>query len=150
MIARKRGSRGVSLSDCWAGTSRHMETRQLFQSRRLFSSFHAFKRRRLNRNSAIVFLLAVVSVAGCKEASPPVTDVTKTPWLDPQSQIKGLKDGDYRIRGLSALNLGKMGAKAADAIPELERLSRDDPNERVRENAGQAVEKIRAATTNPK
>jgi len=94
-------------------------------------------------------LLAVVAIAGCEKTSPPVTDVTAMPWLDPRSQIKGLKDNDYRIRGLSAFNLGNMGPKAEEAIPELERLSRDDPNERVRENSRQAVEKIRAAKTKP-
>ena len=64
---------------------------------------------------------------------------------DPQSQIEGLKNSDVRIRGISAFNLGNMGAKAADAIPVLEKLAKDDANPKVRENARLALEKIRAA-----
>jgi hypothetical protein len=97
-----------------------------------------------------VLLVAAASIYGCEESTPPVTDAAQAPWLlDPQSQINSLKNSDYRIRGLAALNLGKMGAKASDAIPELERLVRDDPNERVRMNASEALEKIRGATIRP-
>jgi hypothetical protein len=38
-----------------------------------------------------------------------------------------------------------MGAKAADAIPELEKLASSDSNPKVRENARLAIEKIRGA-----
>jgi hypothetical protein len=38
-----------------------------------------------------------------------------------------------------------MGAKAVDAIPELEKLAKDDASPKVRENARLAIEKIRAA-----
>ena len=65
--------------------------------------------------------------------------------LDPPLQIKNLKNGDPRIRGLAAFNLGNMGSKAADAIPELERIAQSDSEQRVRENAKEALEKIRAA-----
>jgi hypothetical protein len=94
-------------------------------------------------------LLAFAIVGGCDNAPPPVVDPAKTPWLDPESQIEGLKNSDFRIRGLSAFNLGNMGPRAAGAIPELERLAKDDPKEKVRENAAEALEKIRAAAGEP-
>ena len=97
---------------------------------------------------AVALLLSLASVVpGCEKSPPPVTDPAKAPWLlDPQSQIDGLKNDDYRIRGLSAFNLGNMGALAADAVPELEKVARDDPNAKVRANAREAIDKIRAAT----
>jgi hypothetical protein len=89
----------------------------------------------------------VVVTGGCEKAPPPVTDPTKAPWLlDPNSQINGLKNSDHRIRGLSAFNLGQMGAKAVDAIPLLEEIANDDPDPKVRENAHEAIDKIRAAS----
>jgi HEAT repeat protein len=86
--------------------------------------------------------------AGCgRSAPPPITDPAKAPWLlDASVQIEGLNDRDYRIRGLSAFNLGNMGAKAEHAIPILEKLATDDPNTKVRENAREALEKIRGAS----
>ena len=91
-------------------------------------------------------LLVVFSTIGCDNSPPPPTDPAKAPWLlDPQSQIEGLKNSDVRIRGISAFNLGNMGAKAAGAIPELEKLAKDDANPKVRDNARLALEKIRAA-----
>ena len=122
-----------------------MEARPLFQCCRWPSSFHASKRGQFSRNFATVMLLAAASISGCKKSPPPVTDPAKMPWLDPQSQIKGLKDDDYRIRGLSAFNLGNMGAKATDAISELKRLAKDDPEPKVRERAKEAIDKIRSA-----
>jgi len=92
-------------------------------------------------------LLVVLMIGGCEKAAPPVTDPAKAPWLlDPELQIEGLKNEDFRIRGLSAFNLGNMGALAADAVRDLEMLANDDPNPNVRENAREAIDKIRAAT----
>jgi hypothetical protein len=96
-----------------------------------------------------LLLLSLGSVVGCKQAPPPTADPAKTPWLDPKSQVEGLKNSDFRIRGLSAFHLGNMGARATDAIPELDRLAKDDPNVKVRENAAEAVAKIRAASGEP-
>jgi HEAT repeat protein len=94
-----------------------------------------------------LLLVLSASTAGCEKAPPPVTDPAKAPWrLDPNMQIDGLKNRDFRIRGLSAFNLGNMGAKAANAIPFLEKLAKDDPNPKVRDNAQQAVDKIRSAS----
>jgi RecB family exonuclease len=91
-------------------------------------------------------LLVVLGIIGCDNVPPPPTDPAKAPWLlDPQSQIEGLKNGDVRIRGISAFNLGNMGAKATGAIPELEKLAKEDANLKVRENAREALKKIRAA-----
>ena len=93
-----------------------------------------------------MLLLGVGALAGCEKAPPTAVDLAKAPWLDPKVQMEGLKDGDMRIRGLSAFNLGNQGAAAAAAIPELEKLAKDDPEPKVRENALKALEKIRAAT----
>jgi hypothetical protein len=93
---------------------------------------------------AMILFLAVLSI-GCDNGPPQVIDPTKTPWLDPKTQIESLKDSNFKIRGLAAFNLGNMGERAVDAIPELERLAQSDPNPKVRENAAAALEKIRAA-----
>jgi hypothetical protein len=88
---------------------------------------------------------ALFLLAGCENAAPTTVDPSKTPWLDPQTQRNSLKNQDFRIRGLAAFHLGNMGAEAAEAIPELEKLAADDVNPKVRENAREALEKIRAA-----
>ena len=82
---------------------------------------------------------------GCEKAAVPPSDLSKTPWFDPKVQLEGLKDGDARIRGVSAINLGNIGAGAAEAIPALEKLAQDDPEPKVREQAAKALEKIRTA-----
>jgi hypothetical protein len=91
----------------------------------------------------------LLAVGGCKNESPATVDPTKAPWLDPNAQMDGLKSRDFRIRGLSAFHLGNMGAKAAEAIAELEKLAQDDPHPKVRDNAREALEKIRAASGDP-
>jgi hypothetical protein len=98
------------------------------------------------RLAAKLVLIVIGVIAGCNNSPPPPTDPAKAPWLlDPQSQMEGLNNNDVRIRGISAFNLGNMGAKAVDALPQLEKLAKDDANPKVRENARLAVEKIRAA-----
>ena len=119
----------------------------MFPSGGLHLLLHASEQELLRFRAAILTLFAVVALfSGCKQSQQPVTDAAKAPWLlDPQSQIKSLKDGNFRIRGIAAFNLGNMGAKAAEAVPALDRLAHEDPNDKVRENAREAVEKIRAA-----
>lgn len=92
----------------------------------------------------MILLVASVFV-GCDNAPPQAIDPNKTPWLDPKTQIESLKDPNFKIRGLAAFNLGNMKERAAGAIPELERLAKNDPNAKVRENAVAALEKIRVA-----
>jgi hypothetical protein len=100
--------------------------------------------------SGWILSVAICATSGCDKSPPPVTDPAKAPWLlDPQSQNDGLKNSDFRIRGLSAFNLGKMGAKAKDAVPLLEQLAKDDPEQKVRDNAREAVEKIKSASNSP-
>ncbi len=89
--------------------------------------------------------ISAAAVVGCEKAPPTVTDLSKAPWLDPKVQAEGLKNGDMRIRGLSAFHLGNIGERAADAIPALEKLAQTDPEPKVRELSKQAVDKIRAA-----
>jgi hypothetical protein len=92
----------------------------------------------------MILFVAAIAV-GCGKA-PPAADPSKAPWLDPKTQIESLKDEDFRVRGIAAFNLGNLGAKAAHAIPELERLAQNDPIPKVRENAAAALEKLRAAS----
>jgi len=54
-----------------------------------------------------------------------------------------LGDADSGARRMAASLLGRLGPKAAEAIPELERLAADDPDADVREAAGGALEKMR-------
>lgn len=121
-----------------------MKANKLFHGRPP-SKESAQRRHAVRRVVVKAMLLAFVAVGACKKTLPP-PDPSKAPWLDPKAQLESLTNSDFRIRGVAAYNLGNMGAKAADAIPELERIARDDPNPKVRENAQQAVEKIRAAT----
>jgi hypothetical protein len=101
--------------------------------------------RALKRAVSAMILSAACASIGCDKGPPQEIDPNKTPWLDPQTQIESLKDSNFKIRGLAAFNLGNMGERAADAIPELERLAENDSNPKVRENAAAALEKIRAA-----
>ena len=114
----------------------------MFHHRPLFSG--APVRKGVVRVAGVILLLYVGTVLGCEKSPHPVTDLSKAPWLDPKVQSEGLKDGDFRIRALSAFNLGNIGASSAAAIPALEKLAKDDPNPKVREQAGGALEKIRA------
>jgi hypothetical protein len=94
-----------------------------------------------------LLVISIAPLAGCGKAPPPVTDPAKAPWLlDANMQMNGLKNRDFRIRGLSAFNLGNMGSRAAEAIPLLEKLAKDDPNPKVREKAREALEKIQPAS----
>jgi HEAT repeat protein len=106
------------------------------------------QRLRQRTRGFIWFLVIVAAATGaCSKAPPVPTDPAKAPWLlDPGSQIKGLGSQDFRIRGISAFNLGNMGAKAAEALPALEKLAKDDPEPKVRERAQEAVGKIRSAS----
>jgi hypothetical protein len=105
--------------------------------------------RRLNRRyllAASAVVLVSAFIAGCEQETTPPVDPAKAPWLyDPQSQIEGLASRDMRLRAISAYNLGNMGALAAEAAPQLEKLAQDDPEPKVRDQARQALEKIRAA-----
>src|SRR6478752_9564880 len=116
---------------CWS------EAHSLFRSDGLLSFAHESERGCSRLTAATVMLFVALALSsGCKQSQPPVTDPAKAPWLlDPDSQIKNLSDGNFKIRGLAAFNLGNMGGKAASALPALERLSHDDPNEKVRDNA---------------
>jgi hypothetical protein len=82
---------------------------------------------------------------GCGQQAPPSEiPLEKTPWLNPTKQIELLKSSDYQLKVLAARNLGRIGAGAAAAIPELEKL-REDKNPKVSKAASEAIEKIQAA-----
>lgn len=91
---------------------------------------------------SLVTLFSIVSALSCSKSSPPI-DTSNAPWLDLQVQIKNLRDKDFRVRGVAAFNLGNLGAKAESAVPELERLAQEDAEQKVRERAKEALEKIR-------
>jgi hypothetical protein len=103
-------------------------------------------RRHFGRLAGGVLLVGVGFVGGCDKTPPLSTDPELTPWLFPEKHIEGLKNTEWMVRGLAAHHLGNMGAKAEAAIPELERLAKEDPVPKVRENAAAALEKIRKAT----
>lgn len=127
-----------------------MRVRTQMRGRGLVELTEASQRGLLGCQAGKLLLLASLCLAGCAKSEPLPANLSKTPWLDPQAQISSLKQGDARIRSGAARNLGEMGAKAADALPELDRLAREDPEEKVRKRAQEAVEKIRAATNNGK
>jgi HEAT repeat protein len=87
----------------------------------------------------------LTSVLGCSGESPAPADLSQTPWLDPKVQVEGLKSKEVRIRAASVINLGNIGADAAAAIPELEKVAASDPEPKVRAKAAEALEKINAA-----
>ncbi|NOY43484.1 MAG: HEAT repeat domain-containing protein [Planctomycetes bacterium] len=91
-------------------------------------------------------LLMILVFAGCDKGPVPAERSPETtPWFYPEPQIELLTAPDFKTRAVAARNLGKMGAKAEAAIPELEKLL-EDKNEKVREIAKEALEKIRAET----
>jgi HEAT repeat protein len=54
-----------------------------------------------------------------------------------------LGDQDAEVRRGAARVLGWIGPEAKEAVPDLERLAEMDPEEFVRKNARDALEKIR-------
>jgi len=87
---------------------------------------------------------ALAAALGCDRA-PPEVDLAKAPWLDPKVQAEGLASGDSKLRSISAHNLGNIGAAASKALPTLEKVAQNDPDQHVREMARKAIEKIHAA-----
>ena len=87
-------------------------------------------------------LLILVSVGCDRGPSVPEPTLETAPWLFPEPQIEQLTSRDYKARAVAARSLGRMGAKAEAAIPELERLL-EDKNPKVRVIAKEALEKIR-------
>ncbi len=91
-------------------------------------------------------LLMLLITVGCGGSTKPTVEPSpeKTPWLFPEPQIELLKSDDYRVRGLAAKNLGRMGAKAEIAIPALEKLLENKNEEpKVRAVIEKALKQIR-------
>jgi HEAT repeat protein len=88
--------------------------------------------------------LLLAGALGCAQETAPA-DLSQTPWLDPKVQVEGLKSKEVRIRAASVINLGNIGADAAAAIPELEKVADADPEPKIRAKAVEALEKIKAA-----
>lgn len=93
---------------------------------------------------SLLYSWACLATIGCGNAAPEVQpDPETTPWLFPEPQMELLDADDVRVRGLAVKNLGKMGARAEPAIPQLEKL-REDPDENIRALAEKALADIRA------
>ncbi len=90
-------------------------------------------------------LLLLFSAVGCGEPAVPTVEPTAetTPWLFPEPQIKLLTEKDFRVRGLAAKNLGRMGAKAEVAIPALEKLLENEKEPNIRAVVEEALQQIR-------
>jgi aminopeptidase N len=65
-----------------------------------------------------------------------------------QTFTDALDSDSQRMRFTALVTLREMGTAAKDALPAVEKLSRDDPQERVRELAKQTAEQIRAKPAN--
>jgi len=91
--------------------------------------------------ASILMILVFVGCGKTIEVAEPTPE--STPWLFPEQNIEQLASSNFRARAVAARNLGRMGAKAKDAIPHLEKLVEEDKNEKVREMAAAALEKIR-------
>lgn len=89
-------------------------------------------------------IMIVLVSAGCDQAPRPAERTPETtPWFFPEQQIELLTKSDFMVRALAAHNLGRMGARAEVAIPDLEKLLKDE-HPKVREMAAEALERIRA------
>ena len=56
---------------------------------------------------------------------------------------RALADRDPTVRLMAAFNLGQMGNNALGALAELEQLSENDPDPKVRDQAGKTLNKLR-------
>ena len=100
--------------------------------------------------SKMIFAIVVGLVCiGCSDG-PDLVEPTleTTPWLFPEPNIEQLSSEDFQARAVAAKSLGRMGAKAEEAIPHLEKLIEEDENPKVREVAKTALDQIRAAVGN--
>ncbi len=57
--------------------------------------------------------------------------------------LEALKHADWSVREMAADALARLGKSAADAVPILEKLMRDDPQDEVRRASRRAVRRIR-------
>lgn len=91
--------------------------------------------------------LPIVTSTGCNRSDEATaTDVRLpegTPMADPNKQLELLSDQQAKVRRMAAKNLGEMGAAAEVAIPKLEELAENDPDEKAREAASEALQQIR-------
>jgi len=93
----------------------------------------------------ILGIIVLLMSAGC-DSGPKAAERTleTTPWLFTGPLIEQLSSADFRARAIAARSLGRLGAEAEAAIPELEKLLEDESPE-VRKLVEEALEKIRAA-----
>lgn len=91
--------------------------------------------------------ISLLLSSGCTGSEQPTetTPETGTPMADPNKQLELLGDQQAKVRRMAAKNLGAMGAAAEVAVPKLEEVAGNDPDEKAREAASQALQKIRAA-----
>lgn len=78
----------------------------------------------------------------CKHCGRDVEPLPET-TVRPPLPLDDLQSPNPEVRHRGADLLGERGAAAVDALPELERLAKSDPDRRVRTRAQWAVENIR-------
>lgn len=98
-------------------------------------------RRRPYRLLALVGCLVCLELVGCGRGSPPLS-TDPDPSTDVSQLMKLLKDKEPGMRNLAARRLGRLGARAEAALPELRKAAQHDKNEAVRKSAAEAVERI--------
>lgn len=96
---------------------------------------------------AAVFMAMVVCFAGFGGGltgcgySGPIAETGGT-TTDVNALTQGLSNEAARVRIISARRLGELGAEADPAVPKLQELANNDPDEGVRKIAAEAVQKI--------
>jgi len=96
----------------------------------------------LNFGCMVVVAICMTFV-GCGPQKASEEQVERQEWSDPQKQIELLGSNLPQVRILAVTNLGNAGKAAEDAIPALEKIAENDPEERVRTAAQEALGKIR-------
>jgi len=83
--------------------------------------------------------LGSVFLCGCGEKA--IEMDTSASELKASDVIPKLEHQNPQVRTMAAIRLGVMGPDALEAVAALEKL-KDDPNERVRNAAAEALKKI--------
>ena len=101
----------------------------------------------MHRLLLLLFSTVMLVGLGCGGKSPELAKASSA--ITDISEISAQLDSpNWRIRSMAAVRLGTMGAVAAEAVPRLEKTRDGDANDKVRDAAAQALEKIKQATKN--
>lgn len=89
----------------------------------------------------LVLMACLLSVGGCSRPAPVMTEEVARAQ-DPKHSVEMLKSKNAGDRRLAARRLGRMGANAQFAIPELQRVAQKDKDPSVRTLAEQALRQL--------